>query len=268
MNIIERVPSEAKLRAFFRSTTFGKRPKCPRCQSTKVYRSEHRYRCPRCRKPFSLTSVSWLKGTKLPLKTIWLLSIYWQEKESVKTASKNTGVSLITARHWYTKFRTHLPENNPYFTNPCEADEAFVGKRKNNNQVMIIGVIEPSSGQVALELAHYRDQETLDTFILKYVSNKTTIATDAYSGYVGLDKFFGYAHTIANHDNGNFGPTNHIENVWSCFKRFLRRTHAHYRKHLIPDLVREFQIRKNIPELFENPYTYFTTCLHLVPSTF
>ena len=65
MSILNEVPNERKIKAFVRKVVFGQRIRCPRCNSSNIRRSECRFRCPSCRKPFSLTSVSWLSGMKL-----------------------------------------------------------------------------------------------------------------------------------------------------------------------------------------------------------
>lgn len=70
---INEIPGDAKLRQFFSQATFGKRVFCPRCSTSHIKCSEDRYRCSSCRRPFSLTSASWLGCTKLSLRQIWIL---------------------------------------------------------------------------------------------------------------------------------------------------------------------------------------------------
>jgi len=54
--LLNQIPSEAKIKKHLRKIIFGKNIFCPWCNSRKVYRSENRYRCRKCRKPFNLLS--------------------------------------------------------------------------------------------------------------------------------------------------------------------------------------------------------------------
>ena len=108
MNIIDQIPSDAKIKGIIRQMTFGQRIFCPRCHSTKIYKSEKRYRCPKCRRPFSLTSVSWLSGMKINYRQLWLLIVCWQKRITFSTTIEITGLSDITVRRWFRRFQWNL----------------------------------------------------------------------------------------------------------------------------------------------------------------
>jgi len=69
--LLNQIPTETKIKKHLKKIIFGKNVFCPHCRSRKAYVSEGRYRCPRCRKPFSLLSGTWLSGMKLSLRTFW-----------------------------------------------------------------------------------------------------------------------------------------------------------------------------------------------------
>jgi transposase-like protein len=110
------------------------------------------------------------------------------------------------------------------------------------------------------------DQEASDRFLLEHVTPESMVWTDGSSLYEGITEFFGYLHARCNHSVRYFGPTNHIEGVWSVLKRFLRRTYDHVHREHLPELLREFEARWNAPELFQSPLTYLETSLFVVPS--
>ena len=118
-SILHQIPSEAQIKKELRKNLFGKRIFCPHCGSGQIKKYEKRFHCKTCRKHFSLTSVSWLKSAKLPLRIIWLLLWAWTTKVPLDQAAKLSGVSEVTCRRWYDKFRDHLPkeklENNSFF---------------------------------------------------------------------------------------------------------------------------------------------------------
>lgn len=266
MNILERVPRDAKLRSVFIRSTFGKRLFCPRCGSSHIKRSEDRYRCPRCRKPFSLTSVSWLKGTKLSFQELWLLIDCWQRRIAFHTTSQVVGVSTITVRRWFRRFQEHLIYESPDLKGTIEMDEAFLGRRRHGNQRIVLGVYERGSKKIVLRMTKNRDQETTDTFLLKHVDTSSMVWTDGAMCYEGINQFFGYLHGRCDHGAWEFGPTNHIENVWSVLKGFIRRTYHHFHKEWLPQLLREFEARWNTPDLFRSPLYFLRTCLVAVPT--
>ena len=266
MSILDGVPSDAKLASLFRHFTFGPRPHCPRCGSGKVFRSERRYRCPKCRKPFSLTSVSWLSGMKISQRHLWLLIVCWQKKVAFATAVQVSGLSHVTVRRWYRRFRWNFVYMSPMLKAFVEADESFHGRRRRGTERIALGVVERDAWRFVVRASRKRDQESTDRFLLAHVEYGATVATDEAPGYRGIDAFFGYPHVTCNHSKFVFGETNRIEAVWSALKRFIRRTYDHVNPGWLPDILREFEARSNAPEIFESPLSFLENSLVAVPS--
>ena len=265
MNILERVPRDAKLRSIFTKNTFGPRVHCPRCGTSHVHRSEYRYRCPKCRKPFSVTSASMFKWAKVDFRTIWILIDCWQRRIAFNTTANIAGVSQVTVRRWFRRFQEGLVYESPGLKGVIEMDEAFLGKRRHGNQRIVLGAYERKTKKVVLRMTDNRDQGTTDRFLLSHVDEASMIWTDGAKCYEGINTFFGYIHGSCNHDAWEFGPTNHIENVWSALKGFIRRTYHHYHNRWLSWLLREFEARWNAPELFLSPLYFLKTCLVAVP---
>jgi hypothetical protein len=212
-----------------------------------------------------LTSVSWLRNTKLDLKTIWLLLVCWQKKIAFNTTAELIGVSSVTVRRWYRRFQDNIVYESPILKGIIEMDEAFVGRRRHGNQKIILGAYERNSKKIVIRISPNRAQEATDRFLLKNVDRTSMVWTDGAGCYEGINEFFGYLHASCNHSKFHFGPTNHIECVWSVFKRYIRRTFHHYHKKWLPQLLREFEARWNAPKMFENPLNYLQICLMVVP---
>lgn len=264
--MLDGIPSDAKIRSLLRRSTFGPRPHCPRCGSSEVLRSERRFRCPKCRRPFSVTSCSWLRGMKVAPRVLWMLLLCWQRGIAFRTTQDLTGLSHVTVRRWFRRFRENLAHASPTLSGTVEVDEAWLGKRRHGNQTIVIGAVERGTGRAVIRVMGARDQERSDRFLLRHVAPGTTVYTDGWEGYRGIDAFFGYRHSAHIHDHGDFGPTNHAENLWSRLKGFIRRTWHHaWREHL-PGLLREFEARINSPGTFASPLAFLETCLYAVPS--
>lgn len=262
MTILDQCPSEANIRAFVRKLVFGTHVRCPWCSTRKIANYSGRFHCKKCRRKFSLTSVSWLSGMKLSWSQFWVLLRCWQQRHGLPVAMEIAGVSKPTARRWYRKFQYHLPyTQDQSLSGEVEVDEAFVGRRRHGNQRILFGALERSTGKIALEVTNNRAQGTTDRFILTHIQKETTVFTDCFSSYQGIDTFFGYRHETCNHSQYIFGPTNRIEAVWSAFKRWIRRSWQQVRAYMLEHFVREFEARNNVPELFESPESYLTKSL-------
>ena len=262
MSILDQVPTEAKIKAIVRKIVFGDRLRCPHCNSYDVRKIECRFYCKKCRKKFSLTSVSWLSGMRISYTQLWILIVCWQRRMSIPASCELASVSHVTVRRWFRRFQYNLPyERDNKLWGQIEVDEAFVGKRRTGNQRIVLGAYERSTGHIALKVTTNRAQETTDRFILESIETTSTIYTDAAMCYEGIDSFFGYTHRVCNHSEFVFGPTNHIEAVWSALKRFIRRTYQSVRAYWLPFLVKEFEARTNEPQLFKNPINYLNRAL-------
>ena len=265
MSILENVPSEAKCRTLVRRAAFGKRIYCPTCLRSRVRRYENRFFCPKCRKKFSLTSMTWMRRIRIPYRKLFILLVCWQKKVPFGLAASLAGISPPTARRWIRLFRANLAQDTPEMAGTVEIDEAFFGRRRYGRQRIVIGAIERRTGKIALRHIKRRNDEHTDAFILDYVIGGSVVCTDGAACYEGIDVFWGYKHIACNHSAFHFGPTNRIESVWSSLKRFLRRTLGRPTATHLPEILREFEARTNTPKLFESPLTFLETCLHPVP---
>ncbi|MFH1413156.1 MAG: IS1595 family transposase, partial [bacterium] len=126
--LLNQIPSEAKIRKYLKKIIFGKNLFCPHCRSRQVYVSEGRYRCRKCRKPFSLLSGTWLFEMKLSLRTFWALLWCWTQKVPVLQTQKLCHVTEKTVRHWFRQFRLHLPDFEPILAGQVQMDEAYFKK--------------------------------------------------------------------------------------------------------------------------------------------
>lgn len=255
---IAKVPSESQIMAQLRAAAFPGGVRCPKCRRRYHYKVEERYMCKKCRRKFSLKQALGFKGCRLSWQDLWTLLFCWLKQLSFQDAEAVTGLSAPTIRRWYRRFAKVLPEIKHQLSGTVEMDEAFIGKRKFNNQQIVLGALERESGKTMLDIAADREQGTLDRFLLDHVRAGSLVCTDAYIGYDGITEFFGYGHEVVNHSAGRFGPTNRIENVWMRFRRFIRKVYHHVWREHLPRILREFQARISNPEAFQSPINFLT----------
>lgn len=264
-HIIQQVPTYRTLRRHFKQAIFGKKVHCPWCRSYSIrsVKSEERWRCNRCAKPFSLKSCSWLRSSKLPLETIWLLLHCWQKKYPLEQAMDVVGVSYPTISRWYQLFREKIPKErlDILLKSKIVCDEMFT------KDTAIIGAKQKGTRNLILRVLN--DKHPNKTHAVEFLSRFTRINshlfTDGSSIYKGIGNWHKLRHTYEIHSKFEFALTAEIEGVWGVFRTFVRRMYHHCTKYKLEDIVKEFCLRFRNDEVFKNPYDYWRICLSPEP---
>jgi transposase-like protein len=258
---LNQIPSEASIRKQLRKIVFGKNPRCPHCRSRKIYSSESRYRCSKCRKPFSLLTGTWLSGMKLNLRTFYALLWCWTQKIPVKQTHKLCHLSEVSVYAWFRTFRLHLPEFEPILEGKVQMDEAYfknmslllakqVGSRKLAHQMIFKNSVD--RGEAA-------------RFLFEWVKPKTTLQTDGAFIYKTIDQWWPVLHKVDIHKKFEFGLTSEIEGMFGNLRTFIRRMYHHATPKYLPEYVSEFACRFSSPEIFTSPNDYLSKTLKPVP---
>ncbi len=114
-----------------------------------------------------------------------------------------------------------------------------------------------------MQCVRRRDKKTLFEAIHNHVLPETTIVTDEWRGYRGLeeDSEYEYHHLTVNHSKNYTDPltgatTNHVENMWRQFKRQQRNNYGRDRR-LLNSCCREFMWRQRYAKPRCEAYHYF-----------
>ena len=267
-NILHQVPSASKIKREIKKIVFGKILFCPRCGSPQVKPQEKRYRCRLCRRPFSLTSVTWLKGMKLPFETFWLLLWCWTNKVSIEQAMKLCGVSKPTTRRWYGKFRAHLPQDkidDITLSGVVQMDEAYRGGKQRGYS--IIGAKEEKRpGHKSKLVLRVIDKPSVDrqdavSFLAQHIEPDSKLQTDGASIYKGIRNWWRVDHEYERHNRWEFALTSEIEGLWGTFTTFIKRMYHHVTREEIIPVTREFVARMMYPEWFDTPNSYLVIAI-------
>jgi transposase-like protein len=267
---VSRFGSDAQCRAYLVRARWPAGFCCGGCGHGRAY--SHKLRlieeCASCGKQHSLLAGTIFEQTKTGLAR-WFLAIY------LVTSSKG-GISAMelqrqmgfgsyqTAWTWLHKIRRAMvrPDRAPLSAR-VEADETYVGGPKPGKagrgaagKTKVAGAVESGRGKARgrrlgrLRLAVVEDASanSLEGFLGQNVARPTTVATDGWSGYRGLDAA-GYRHERHNlsttiDDAATELPAIHL--VFGLTKRWLLGTHhgAVGKKHLAAYLD-EFVFRFN-----------------------
>lgn len=248
---------ERALRARLRQLVFKKgRVVCPHCGRYRIQTVEGRYWCGQCRKKFSLTSRTWLRSMKVPLRTFFGLLDCWFHEVPVSEAARQYRISVVSTRYWYRKFRLYVTEEAVFKPQESvQVDEAYFGRFKKGanylhgyrkyqvmNKVCVAGISCPKTGTLATRVIPDLPGIRIKAFIREKVPTDVHVYADGSHLYTRLDT----THFLIQrtHDLG-FQTAYYIESCWSWMKRKLFKMYHHFTRRYAPEYVRELTWRFN-----------------------
>jgi len=260
--LLKQIPSEAKIRTELRRLCFGANLHCPRCHSRRVYRSETRYRCRRCRRPFTLLTGTWLEGAKIALRTVWGVLWCYTQQVPVRQTQKLCHLNEQTVRHWFRTFRLHIPMVEPILEGTVQLDEAYF----KNTALMLAKQVGTSNLAYTVFAKRVLDKRDAARFLFQSVAPRSRLQTDGAGIYRGIDRWWPVAHRTDIHRKWEFALTSEIEGAFGNLRTFIRRMYHHVRPEQLPEYVTEFCARFCSPETFDSPRTFLQKTLCTVPT--
>jgi transposase-like protein len=250
--LLNQIPSNAQIKKHLKRIIFGQNLFCPHCHSRKVYVSESRYRCRRCRRPFTLLSGTWLKDMKLSLRTFWSLLWCWTQKIPVLQTMKLCHVTEKTTRYWFRQFRLHLPEIEPILEGQVQMDEAYF------KSLSLLMAKQVGSKRIAHQMIFKNsvNKQEAVSFLFQYIQPKSKLQTDGSSIYRGINHWWQVKHRKDIHRKWEFSLTSEIEGLFGNLRTFIRRMYHHTTSEYLPEYVSEFCLRFSSPEIFISPLSY------------
>jgi transposase-like protein len=252
-------------------------PVCPHCGEAerdhyhvKTQSTERRklWRCPSCRKQFTVTVGTIFEDSKITLDK-WLLAFHL-------LCSSKKGMSALQIQRmlrlgsyktaWHMLHRIRWAMAEPAFLERMkgvvEADETYVGGKARNRKKRYDGVqhktgrgtdkapvmllVERGGRARATHVANVTG-DTVKGVIRKHVDNEARIMTDAFKSYRGLDKEFA-SHQYVNHvDEWVRGDvhTKTAENYFAILKRGINGSYHRVSEAHLHRYLSEFDFRYN-----------------------
>jgi len=238
------------------------------------------WRCNRnkCKKEKGFMIGSWFEGCHLSFKDIFQLSYYWSRQthsvEEIQFDLQRNGGGTIS-EHTIVDYNNLFRQVcSWYFTrNPIkiggpgtvvEIDETVLTKRKYNRGQLraetqwFFGGVERGSNRCFLIPVERRNADTLLPLIEQYILPGTTIISDCWAAYGGIERMQQqYTHYNVNHSQNFVDPvtgahTNTIEGTWAYFKCRHKEEHGTSRE-LFASYISQFIWRK----IFRGPDTMY-----------
>jgi transposase len=259
---------------------YGKLLACPECgvanAEFKRIKTRRCYQCVECGYQLYPTAGTVFEKTTTPLK-YWFFAMYLMTTTrngvAAKELQRSLGVTYKTA--WRMAHQIRELMNNKVrsqLSGEVTMDETYIGGQERykhkNKRKKVDGYVGKTpvfamlskDGQI---IAGSFTGDSLNGSILKpvireHVEKGSTIITDGFGAYSGLDKE--YNHEIVNHETGDYAnkrgyTTNSIENYFSSLKRMIKGTHIHVSQKHLPNYIAEntfrFENRNRADEMFE-----------------
>jgi len=200
------------------------------------------YSCQECGNHVHPTAGTIFHKSSTPL-TLWWHAIYLMAQTrggiSAKQVEREIGVTYKTAWRMCKLIRQQLDEKKDPFggEKDVEVDETYFGPkskegkrgRGSERKTPIIGVVE-RGGRIYTQVIPNAKKDTLQPIVEKTVQTGSTIHTDEWQGYNGLNKA-GYQHKVINHSDDVFVMgsihTQTVDGFWGNFKNGVLGVHHH-----------------------------------------
>ena len=261
---LNQIPSNTQIRKCIRRIRFGKHVRCPRCGTRKISVSEQRYRCLRCRRPFSLLTGTFLEGMRLSYRTLWALLWCWTQQVPVKQTMALCGLSHKSVRRAFALFRAQIPEEFTLLEGNVQLDEAFFGGKRGLALMLgkQIGTRKLAHAIVPVDVQRGHAFQ----FLAQNVRPKTRLQTDGGGIYRNIHRWWPVEHRKDIHAKWEFALTSEVEGMFGNLRTFLRRMYHHVSVTYFPAYAGEFCARFSHPETFTSPLSFLEISLSPVPS--
>jgi transposase-like protein len=244
---------------------------CAKCgQERRHYRVKRRtaYACDHCGNHIYPLAGTIFAKTTTPLR-LWFYAMYLMGSTrcgiSAKQIQRETGVTYKTAWRIFRQIRNLLADDEKLEgSTTVEVDEMYHGGRRRGGQrgrasagdkrkTAVIGLVERKRrdgrpGRVVAKTIPDVSKATLHGAVRKYVLPKSTVFTDDFSSYDGLD-IRGYKHRRIRHSANVYVMgdvhTNTIEGFWSLVKRGMGGVYHNVSQKYLQSYLDEYCFRYN-----------------------
>jgi len=222
---------------------------CPRCGTAGYWMGTRgRLICRGCRFQASATAGTIFQDTRKPLR-MWFRAVWHvtSQKNGASAVSLQHELGLgsyMTAWTWLHKLRRAMVRpGRDRLRGTVEVDETywggmekgFVGRLTDDKAIIVVAAEESGKGMGRIRLRHIPDltQESLHGFITDSIEPGSTVRTDGFKSYLGLDDYV-HDQRLQRRQRKGDHLLPRVHRVVSLLKRWLLGTHqgAIHQQHL------------------------------------
>lgn len=243
---------------------------CPHCGAIGAYKLQPKasskrpvrkgvWKCRGCRKQFTVRIGTIFEDSHIPLYQ-WLSAIQFlcSSKKGISAHQLHRMLNITYKSAWFMAHRIRYamsqPPLNKKLQGIVEADETYIGGKARGkrgrgaeNKTPVVALIQ-RGGDVRSFKTERVTAKNVKTIIREHVDKSSTIMTDEFRSYKGLDKEFA-GHQTVNHGTGEYvrgnTHTNTAEGYFSLLKRGIIGTYHHISQQHLDRYLTEFNFRYN-----------------------
>jgi len=258
LQVLDYFKSEETCISYLANSRWGDTPCCPHCGNVGAYVTNRGFKCKakECHKKFTVTTGTIFENTKISLR-IWFAAMYLctAHKKGVSSLQLCRDLNITQKTAWFLlhRIREMLNYNNvDQLDGTVEVDETYIGGKHRNkhakarkllnekgtgaiNKTPVVAMLQ-RDGSIVTIVTPLANGEAIKPFIYKHVKPGSTVITDGFGAYKGLDAH--YTHEVVMHSENEYVRegnihTNTLEGFWSQLKRGIIGTfHQVSPKHL------------------------------------
>lgn len=278
LEMLTKLPDEKSCREYLEYKRWNGNPCCTACGCKKVYELKidgefnGLRKCSSCKKRFTVRVGTIFEGSHISLqKWLYAIFIFSSHKKGISSHQLSKDINVTQKTAWFMLCRIrYVLEDREYRGKLCgivTVDETFVGGKNKNrhrdkkvpfsqgrsykDKTPVFGII--CNGFLVTKVIPNTKSCTLKPIIYNLVEKDSTIVSDEWKGYTGLDRE--YNHVVVNHMikqySNNGMSSNNVENFWSHFKRGIYGVYHKVDKKHLHRYASEFTYRFNMRSLSE-----------------
>jgi len=236
---------------------------CCKCTHLHYWVSKkHIYICQRCQHNHSLTAGTIMDSSKKPI-TYWFKAMWWftTRKSGINAVNLQELLgfgSYTTAWTWLQKLRRcTIRKDREKLSGNVEVDEFFIGGQKSGKRgrgstgkTIVVAAVErigEKIGRIRLKVIPNCSSDSLVAFINDTVEPGTTVCTDGWKGYYGLDDtMYNHYQVFQNKTSAKESVLPGVHLIASLVKRMILGTHhGRFDPHYLQNYLDEYVFRFN-----------------------
>jgi len=243
---------------------------CPHCKRIGAYKLQPKpdsktpvrngvWKCKFCRKQFTVTVGTIFEDSHIPIHQ-WLSAIQFlcSSKKGMSAHQLHRMLHITYKSAWFMAHRIRYAMGQPPLAEKLqgivEVDETYVGGKAHGkrgrgaeNKIPVVALVQ-RGGEVRSFKTEQVTTKNLRAMIRKHVAKDSTIMTDEFPAYKGLDKEFADHQTVSHgtreYVRGNV-HVNSAEGYFALLKRGIIGTYHHISKQHLGQYLNEFNFRYN-----------------------
>ncbi|MFC1561899.1 IS1595 family transposase [candidate division KSB1 bacterium] len=260
--------SEKQARSYLEHVVWGDKPKCPKCNNVGAYKLKPResskspvrsgvYKCKKCCKQYTVTVGTVMEKSHIPIKK-WLLAIILLTSSkkgiSAHQVHRMLGISYEAAWFMCMRIRTAMSEDIAIqkLSGIIEIDNGYVGgketgykgKKEKKSKILVLVSREGKAKSLVMDKV---SASNIKESLFKHVERNSTLYSDGFYAYRGLNYQFGKHITIIGTKQGcgqdHSIHINTAENFIGILKRGIHGVYHHVSKRHLQQYLNEFDFR-------------------------